>query len=214
MKNLLLIFAFLCLGTSLYAQTPRALYKAAAVGNIIQIEYLVSSDITKVDAIDENGWTALIYAVEFGQIGSLFKLIKLGADINYRDIAGKTPFIHAIEKGNIEIAKRLVQFGADVTLKDFSGESALMAAARNGRTGMIITLVKEYGFDINERDKSNRTALMHASWNGHEYTAAIIVKMGADVNAVDHDGWTALTRSVNFQQHKSVEILELLGVEQ
>lgn len=213
MKRSLIVFAFVCLGTGLHAQTTRALYKATAVGNIAQIEHLVSNDIMEVDAVDENGWTALIYAVEFEKTGSLFKLIQLGADVNYRDTAGRTPFMHAAAKGNIEIAERLVQFGADVTLKDFSGESALMTAARHGSTGMIIELVRKYSFDINERDKNNRTALMHASWNGHKYTVAMIIMLGADVDAVDNDGWSALTRSVNFQQTKTTELLEMFGAE-
>ena len=40
---------------------------------------------------------------------------------------------------------------------------------------------------------------MYASFNGHTATVELLLTHGADINAMDYEGWTALDRTENEQ---------------
>jgi hypothetical protein len=48
------------------------------------------------------------------------------------------------------------------------------------------------GADINEKDSTGMTPLSRAAMGGAYETALILIEEGADITAVDHQGWTAL----------------------
>ena len=52
-------------------------------------------------------------------------LVKLGADINQKNIEGKTPLMIATMLGNIEMVKAIIACNAKTKLKDWRGQTAL-----------------------------------------------------------------------------------------
>lgn len=66
--------------------------------------------------INRSGETLLHVAIYTNRIECIETLIKLGADINIRDIRGATPFYVACRREKLEIAKILIDAGCDVNI--------------------------------------------------------------------------------------------------
>lgn len=73
------------------------LHRAASVGSLPLVEYLVKEGKSPINAKDISGWTALHHALAegFGDVAVL--LVKLGADYNVEDSDGNTPLKVAVD---------------------------------------------------------------------------------------------------------------------
>lgn len=60
----------------------------------------------------ENGWTALMFAINNGSAKIVDVLIESGADVNIEDLNGLTPIKFARRTGNKEIVSLLLKAGA------------------------------------------------------------------------------------------------------
>jgi ankyrin repeat protein len=74
--------------------------------------------------------------------------------------------------------------------------------ASGGLLTYMTQLIHE-GYQVDERDPQNRTPLYHASRNGQREICCLLLKHGANVNATDDDGETALHRAA-FGGHKAM----------
>jgi Zn-dependent protease with chaperone function len=90
------------------------------------------ADGADIDEKDSEGFTALQYAVNWGDTETTEWLIQNGADVNTADNWGSTPLINAVYNGTgIEIIELLLQNGADKTLVDSEGKTAYDYAIEN-----------------------------------------------------------------------------------
>lgn len=88
-------------------------------------------------------------------------------------------------------------------------EDQFIAAAKEGRTDAVISLLDKYGGHIvNAKDDYGRTALHKASLYGRKDTVKALLDSGADVNAKDIDGETPLYKAV--WNGGAVDVVELL----
>lgn len=115
-----------------------------------------------VNARDENGATALIWAVRHGHTAIARGLLAAGTNVDASDNNGYTALIWATRKGFINCANVLFKAGADVDLSDNEGVTALMIAAKKQRTYIAKKLI-EAGADVNLADKKGRTAMDYAT---------------------------------------------------
>ena len=69
-----------------------------------------------VNAKDNHGWTALLYAVYYGNTEMAKLLISAGADVDIKNNYGYTALMYAAMYGNIEIVKLLIDSGAKKNL--------------------------------------------------------------------------------------------------
>ena len=97
-----------------------------------------------VNATDEDGNTALMYASAEGHTVIVSMLIEAGADVNAKDIDGLTALMLASGEGHTETVSTLIKAGADVNAKTKEGWTALMAAADEGHPE-IVKLLKKHG---------------------------------------------------------------------
>ena len=104
--------------------------------NLDKIRSCISAGVD-VNAKDNDGWTALIYAACYGHTEIAKLLIADGADINARDNYGCTALIYAAINGYTEIARLLLSAGADVNIKDNDGNTALMKAKYNNHPEIV-----------------------------------------------------------------------------
>lgn len=112
---------------------------------------------------------------------------------------------HAALKGNklaTEMILARARQLADVKKED--GFSALHLAALNNHRDVAEILLKEGRCDINIRNNRNQTPLQLAVTQGHVALVALLVTEGADVNAEDEDGDTAMHTALSRQQLTTV----------
>jgi ankyrin repeat protein len=159
------------------------------------------------------------YDVIYGGIpwsGVIDRLLAAGASINARDNEGKTALIRAVAWDHPDIAVLFIMRGADVTIRDNLGRSALTYAYRGGingkylvkpllRKGAMLSLIDALLFgetatargflatdNLQSRGPHNESMLMMAARMGDPKIVEDILFRGADANAQDDRGFTAL----------------------
>jgi ankyrin repeat protein/class 3 adenylate cyclase len=157
---------------------------AAKNGDIVSIEEMLSKkqDINEVDA--GKGWTALHYAVNYGQKHLVEYLIVKGADVNKKDFLGKNNPIDVLSNVNRgEIVKLLNKNGA----KSAGGVNIHFCA----ETGDFEGLQSFYDKDgkINGRDEKNGWMPLHYAVNANDVDMVeFLIHLGANVNGADFKG--------------------------
>ena len=77
-----------------------------------------------VKAVDEDGWTALLWAAWTGMPTVVEELVKAGSDVNALDNQKQSALMIASQRGNDKVVEILVNAGADKTLKNAAGKGA------------------------------------------------------------------------------------------
>jgi ankyrin repeat protein len=136
------------------------LHQAACNGNVAECERLVKGG-RPVDATDDDGVTALSWAVFYGKTDVVRKLIELSADVNHVDKRASSPFtplmytattlrgrsLNGTQAQRNEIARLLIQHGADVNHAmgdghtSGSGQTTLHFAAQDKNAALVRMLL-------------------------------------------------------------------------
>ena len=93
--------------------------------------------------------------------------------------------------GMISDMERALRSGADANSADARGHAAIHHAAL-GTLPEAILLLREYGAELTQCTETRATALHLAAFNGRLAICKLLVYLGADVDAEDVDGRTAL----------------------
>jgi ankyrin repeat protein len=134
-----------------------------------------------VDAKNNFGETALMWAARDGHTSIVQALLGKGADVNWKHpFAGDTALFYAAAGGHTAIVKALLAHDALVNAQDrFFGFTALMAAVMGGHADTVGALLA-HGADVNAQDNRGRTALMHAGKRGLTGVVQLLKKAGAE----------------------------------
>ncbi|KAK6482552.1 ankyrin repeat domain-containing protein 16 [Huso huso] len=132
-----------------------------------------------------------------------------------RDSCGVTPFMDAVRNGHIDIAKLLMEKQqASFTAADNLGAKPLHQAAVTAQDEAIRFLLKDLGGDVNEPATDIKlTALHYAAKEGHACTIQTLISLGADVQAKDAKGRSALHMACAGQHTGCVRILLQTGLQ-
>ena len=133
-----------------------------------------------VNAVDSDGWTALMYASRYGNLDMVNRLLAANAKVNMVNKGGGTALIIASDNGENEIVKLLIAKGANVNAIDTIGTNALMFAAESGYTDIVKTLLAA-GANINAQDTYGWTALMYASKKADSALIQTLIDGGANI---------------------------------
>lgn len=157
---------------------------AAKNGDIVSVEEMLNKGHTLNEVDAAKGWTALHYAVHYGQKHLVEYLIVRGVDVNAKDFLGKNNPIDVLALGNRgEIVRILVKAGA----KSAYGSSIHFCA----ETGDFAGVQKFYDVDgkINGRDDKNGWMPIHYAVNaGDIEMVEYLICLGANVNGADFKG--------------------------
>ncbi len=178
-----------------YAQTP--LMIAAQNGWMPILRELIRRG-ADLDAVDTNKDTALHYASQFNMPEAVVALVEAGANPNVQDKWAQTPLIMCLSNNNREGARTLLANGADPTLSTGHGGAALNYAAGYGEVEMLKSILAKGVSPGVATGNNEETAIMVGC--GEYYHQTIVpplIEAGADINAGDKNGNTALHRATN-----------------
>uniref|UniRef100_A0AAR2LQD7 E3 ubiquitin-protein ligase MIB2 n=1 Tax=Pygocentrus nattereri TaxID=42514 RepID=A0AAR2LQD7_PYGNA len=155
-----------------------------------------------VNLQDSYGDTPLHDAIakDFRSIIELLTVVP-NIDFTQQNNRGFNLLHHAALKGNKLATEMILSRArqlADVKKED--GFSALHLAALNNHRDVAEILIKEGRCDVNIRNNRNQTPLQLAVTQGHVALVALLVVEGADVNAEDEEGDTAMHTALSRQQ--------------
>ena len=165
-----------------------------------------------VDAVNKNGWTALMVAAGIRCADLVQILLSNGADVNISDKNEVTALMFAADGGYTDIVQILLENGADVNIADKNKITVLMAVAYKGHIDVIQLLLKN-GAEVDAVDKNGTTALMVAASVGRADISEILIASGADVNKANNDGGTALMAAAYGGYVELVQLLIKNGVD-
>ena len=167
--------------------------------------------------------TALMRAAGEGHVEIVKLLLARGAEVNAQAEDG-TALMAAVSRGSASIVKLLLDAGAEVDQKHRTGTTALIMSASRSIAELnpprgtpppppsseIMSLLLAKGANANLTGAFGRTALMDAN------TAAkvkLLLDHGAQVNAKDEEGETALMRAVDRNEAEVVDGLLQAGAD-
>jgi ankyrin repeat protein len=118
-------------------------------------------------------------------------VVASGAAVNAVSL-GMTALTEAAGRGDVESTRALLQAGADPNQRGRKGLTPLCCAtAVHGRPELMRLLV-DSGADVNAADPKGLTPLMWAVRFGNSAAARQLLELGADRNAMNNEGDTAL----------------------
>jgi uncharacterized protein len=186
-----------------------ALLIAEHNGHADVTEVLVAAG-ADVDWRDEEGdTTALDWALDEGDEGSVRRLVALGARLDAPDDYdyGMTVALHrASQAGNVAMVELLLELGAKVDARDGSGRTALLVAGLWGHLS-VVRLLLDRGADVRAGLPVGWTPLHLASQNGDAAVVRLLIDRGADVGERDGEGKTALLLASQGGHEAVVQLL-------
>lgn len=182
----------------------------AIQNNFINITKLLLDSGAKVDLKEtgywSNGYTALMYASNLGNLEIVKLLLKYGANINegssnQKGNQNESALMIAVSAKQNKIINFLIEHGANINLKPNWGHTALMRAAENLDTVLFKTLCQAGADVINEE------GLVYAAQYGKIDVVKLLLDAGTNVNVKFRDnGSTAILYAARSYK----DILKLL----
>mmetsp|Transcript_785 Transcript_785/g.1651 ORF Transcript_785/g.1651 Transcript_785/m.1651 type:complete len:601 (+) Transcript_785:842-2644(+) len=141
----------------------------------------------KLDILDKNWNTALMWAAEKGRASIVAKLIDAGAEVNHQNKHGVMALICAAGNGHKVTAVTLIDAGADINLRDKYGVTALMYAACYGHDSIVGKLIDAEA-ELNHKDAYGRTARNLAMVSQQNQWELVVRLLDAAVTPVEEAG--------------------------
>ncbi len=133
------------------------LHEAAQRRDKAAIVDLLADSNCNVNAPDEYGLTALMWAARVGTLECLTELLAHDADVTIKDNDGWTPLHHAASLGSLECLKKLIISGADVHATTKNDNTPLHLAAWHCHLTCMEYLATEAGANGNAINKQGKT---------------------------------------------------------
>ncbi|MBB3226284.1 hypothetical protein FHW69_000874 [Luteibacter sp. Sphag1AF] len=136
-------------------------------------------------------------AAAAGDTHAVDRMLELGFAIDTRDPQGATALLRACGAGQTDVAAHLLAAGADATTTASSGITPL-AAAVNARREAVAALLIGHKVPVDQRLPGDATALMVAATLGFPEMVEALLDAGADANAEDAHGHSALHAAAQY----------------
>jgi cytohesin len=167
-------------------------------------------------ARDRVGRTPLHIAAERGDLATIDRLLKAGADVNVqvrsdeaRDTDwGNTPLHLAARDGQVDAVRLLLDRGANINARNDRGVTPLHRSIAHPE---VTQLLLDRGAQIDATDTQGRTALHWAAYDPQAKASEVLIARKATVNARDIDGETPMHRAARAANVHVMEVLAAAG---
>lgn len=170
-------------------------WHAAEAGHV-EVLRILADHGANVAAPDEDGDTPLSAAAANDQLKAVAFLDAVDRAARFvKNCAGRTPTGEAAFAGHIATLRYLQEIaGAPLgeDEEDDAGHNAFFSAAAHGHTTVLLYTKRALGLGTSARDLGGDTALHLAAKNGHLAVVEELVLDGADLEALNADGWSPL----------------------
>jgi ankyrin repeat protein len=182
------------------------IWRAAAMGDLGEVERLVGQDPGLLDAKGGGGCTPLNLASLWGKEGVVRWLLDKGAAVEGRSDFGATALWSACCSIRPLVVKLLLERGADPTIARSEGSTPLDLAYQGGHLEIVHLLLGHPSgkTTINRRDHHGRTALWSACRRGHAGIVRALLESGADPTIAHNNGTTPMAIAKQDPDHPSV----------
>ena len=119
-------------------------------------------DLSKINSLDEFGWTPLYRTIIAGDLNSSQILITKGANPNIKCSMGETPLYQAVDMGKLDHVKLLIKMGANPNIPQDDGFTPLHAAVTRENILIVKYLLKN-GANPNIKSKLFNHTPVHLS---------------------------------------------------
>ena len=127
------------------------LLKFSKKGDKEKVLELLNNPKININYKNENGWTALHYACDEGNLKIVEILIKDHIDINIKNNDKKTALHLSAFRGYFDITKLLIDNGADLNALDNENNLAIHLCSMNGHSELLnYILSKKYSYILNK----------------------------------------------------------------
>ena len=155
----------------------------------------------------------MVIAVCEGHAGAVSALVRLGADLDARDSRGETALMEAAAMGETECARVLLAGGADRTLRATGGwaegKTALEIAEEECEAEVAALLLRSPA----EQAAFEQKQLCEAAVMGDAAAIEVLVRLGADLDARDSRGETALMKAAAMGEVECARVLLEAGAD-
>jgi ankyrin repeat protein len=155
---------------------------AAMRGDVAAVRALLAKKVN-VNAPQNDGSTALHWAVQRGNVELVNLLVRSGANVKAATREGVTPLWLASLNGDAATLGALIEAGGDPNEKLPLGRTPLMIASRTGNVAAM-TVLLDKGADANAKETlRGTTPVMWAADEGHAPAVKLLLDRGADIKA-------------------------------
>lgn len=218
-----------------------ALIGAAAGGDRPGLEELLKTGVNPNGKPDRWGKTALMHAVERGDVEMARLLLEAGADPDLK-AGGYAPLGKAAIMGHGRVVKTLLKYGADPDLKSIDGNTPLFLAAWLDRVEVVRALLAGgadlrltsrgfsepmmpfdmfvlterphfANFDLNIRDYNGLTAPGVAALENNAASLRLMLEAGADPNFRDRGLLTPVFYAIYRRHRAAIDLLLAHGAD-
>jgi len=163
----------------------------------------------RVDIVDEEGRSALFYAVRQCDETSIVKLLSVDRDVDRIDSQAYSAFHVAAGKGCVAGVNALLLAGAEINGLTVAGNTPLLLSLRSGHTDIARILIDHHA-DVSIQNKKGDTAIHYAVALGSEELLVQLLGQGSDPYRRNESGESAY--SIAEQQYPGlVEVIRAKG---
>lgn len=210
------------------------LFEAVRTGNAEAVRETIARNPSELGAVNEEGISALMFAVYSGEDAIVAALLELGFKPNLFEACalgdgklaaseldarpelidthspdGFTPLQLACYFGHPELCRDLLARGADIhsVSQNPMKLMAIHAATANGNLA-ISKMLLDYGAQVNAQQHGGFTPLHAAAQSGNEPLIQVLHEYGADAGIVTASGKTALELAIDNNHVGAADLLQ------
>jgi ankyrin repeat protein len=193
-----------------------SLHHAAAHGLISEILFSIKKKKMNVNLLNKYGETPLHVAIRYGQAEVVRILLEHNADIRAQTENGFSPIALAVFGNQISCLNELLNFDPNLIRQKTPNMGSLLHIASLSRKGYALKYLlekhKNSRLFVNDQNDRGLTPMMFAAKTGNLGAVAYLYKYGANLEALDNEGQTAMHWAVSANRPEVIKLLNYLEV--